>query len=441
MPAWGVETTLEIADSSGTPVSTFLGEHGPVRVRGTRVQGTGFRMALRADGQNLAVSGSVTDTRMAGRWYPDHVLYRFFAGGEAFGTRLDTSALAALPVNADSIVRALRHLLTTEFYDPSFTGPRWDSLWQATTHAVRHAQSDGEALRRITAALATYDHSHLHLDALPAMRVLPRDSTPRAPRRDVSWQRLPGGHGLIRIRTFLDESPHGTRALRAAFDSLRASSGLIIDLRGNPGGSIVLADELAAAVSTTAIDVGAFVLRRGYERLGAGRVSRLATASLPRLTIGDSVRASNFFALIDKLGGAAVYVTKAGGASAYTGPLAVLIDRATASTAEGMAVGLQESGRAVLIGERTAGAMLAAASRPVGQGWALTLPLADFWTIGGRRPEGVGVAPDVIVANPKRQPRDEAVRAAEAWLTARTVGTAARRGAGVDHGAGRSPRP
>nr|PZN90078.1 MAG: hypothetical protein DIU52_09795 [bacterium] len=56
------------------------------------------------------------------------------------------------------------------------------------------------------------------------------------------------------------------------------------------------------------------------------------------------------------------------------------------------------TGRATLVGERTAGAMLSSEEIPLGDGWTLLLPTADFYTPDGKRIEGRGVEP--VIASP-----------------------------------------
>jgi hypothetical protein len=417
MPAWGVETVVEMSPRGDTVASTFLGQHGPVRIRSTTVQGDRFAMKLSADGQLLEVSGRVLGDSVIGRWYPDHWFKRRVAGGVAHGRRLSPALLAPLAQSTRAWGDTLQRVIEGQLYDPTLRGTALDSAWRAATRGMASAADDGAALAIVSSALARYGQSHLHLDAVPATHVLPPRAPSAAPRVRVTFRRLPNGMGVLRIRDFLDESPVAQSQLRAAMDSARSTTALLIDLRGNPGGSIVLADHLAAALSPTPVEVGVFVMRRGYERWGGGRVQRMPLDSLPRLSIGDTITARRFFTAVDRLGGAAVYVTRPGGAAAYERPVAVLIDGGTASTAEGVAVGLRDANRALLVGARTAGALLAAEHIDVAPGWQLTVPRADFWTVTGRRPEGVGIAPDVAVADSRRQPVDHVIEAAVALLT------------------------
>lgn len=78
----------------------------------------------------------------------------------------------------------------------------------------------------------------------------------------------------------------------------------------------------------------------------------------------------------------------------YTGPLVVLVNAATASTAEILVARLQDSRRAVVVGSRTAGAVVASRSFPLPDGGALQIGMGEARLPGGRVLEGVGVTPD-----------------------------------------------
>ncbi|GAC1690166.1 MAG: hypothetical protein NVS9B3_08750 [Gemmatimonadaceae bacterium] len=83
----------------------------------------------------------------------------------------------------------------------------------------------------------------------------------------------------------------------------------------------------------------------------------------------------------------------------FDGVVYALIDHQTASASEPLVHLLGASGRATLVGERTAGAMLAAPPHMLGDGWVLILPEADFYAADGTRLEGVGVAPHVATSS------------------------------------------
>ncbi len=163
------------------------------------------------------------------------------------------------------------------------------------------------------------------------------------------------GIGLVRIATFSTGVGAQTRAAVAGLRS-RGATGLILDLRDNPGG---LVDE-AVAVAGVFLDGGPVV------RFG-GRAVATRTLSAPRG--GDT-----------------------------TTPLAVLVDGGTASAAEIAAGGLQDRGRAVVVGSRTFGKNSVQESFGLSDGSQLGLTVATYTTPAGRSLAAVGLSPDVVVA-------------------------------------------
>ncbi len=95
----------------------------------------------------------------------------------------------------------------------------------------------------------------------------------------------------------------------------------------------------------------------------------------------------------------------------FTAKVFYLTSARTASAAEHLAFALKRTGRAVLIGEQTAGGNHFGGWEPLGDGLAAFLPIGrTFDPVTGADWEGVGVAPDVAV--PAVQALDEAVRRA-----------------------------
>ena len=148
------------------------------------------------------------------------------------------------------------------------------------------------------------------------------------------------------------------RQVREALAGLRAARvrGVLLDLRGNPGGRLDEAVETASAF----LDGGPVV---SYARRGTG----------PRRLDAE-------------------------GDGDTTTPLVVLVDGGTASAAEVVAGALQDRGRAVLVGAQTFGKGSVQEPRQLGGGAALELTVARWTTPSGRSPDGVGLVPDVEVA-------------------------------------------
>jgi len=99
--------------------------------------------------------------------------------------------------------------------------------------------------------------------------------------------------------------------------------------------------------------------------------------------------------------------------------VAVLTDGLTGSSAEFVAVALQEMGRACVIGTRTKGEALPAEYTTLPNGDVFLCAVADFVTGAGKRLEGVGVAPDIEVALSQGsllEGRDIVLEAAVDWI-------------------------
>ena len=85
------------------------------------------------------------------------------------------------------------------------------------------------------------------------------------------------------------------------------------------------------------------------------------------------------------------------GRRAYLGPLAVLVNADSASGAEALAALMDESGRGITIGERTAGALTGASEYKLPDGGQLSVAEFDIRTPGGKRLEGVGLEPRIPI--------------------------------------------
>jgi len=87
-------------------------------------------------------------------------------------------------------------------------------------------------------------------------------------------------------------------------------------------------------------------------------------------------------------------VQPAPGRHPYGGPLLILTDEGTASAAEILAAGLQEAGRARVVGDASLGAVLPSVVESLPHGAVMQVVVADFKTPKGVLLEGRGVQPD-----------------------------------------------
>ena len=198
-------------------------------------------------------------------------------------------------------------------------------------------------------------------------------------------RRLPGGIGYFGFNYFLgimDVMPAFNKAMQE-FTSPEGppAKGVIIDLRGNPGGLGAMAMGMS-----------------GWFVEGKGRQLGVMTMRTGDLKFAINPRSNS-----------------------YSGPLAVLVDEVSASTSEIMAGGLQDLGRAKLFGITTAGAALPSVIEKLPNGDGFQYAVANYVSEGGQQLEGHGVKPDFEIVATRADllaDGDPVLNAAVAWINA-----------------------
>jgi carboxyl-terminal processing protease len=187
----------------------------------------------------------------------------------------------------------------------------------------------------------------------PLVKVMTRASI------SIDWVQskiLDGGVGYLRIRTFAipDALPLFNKAMsRLADANVRA---LIIDLRGNSGGSVATGEEIASRLIPDHRPIYQQVDRRGQRTVS---------------TWGDYWNRDV--------------------------PVAVLTNGGSGSMSEILAAALQENGVAKVIGTKTAGAVAAGVPVPLVDGSGLLVTVQQINTPTGRVINEVGLDPDMVV--------------------------------------------
>jgi len=214
----------------------------------------------------------------------------------------------------------------------------------------------------------------------------------------VRAEPLPGDFGYVRITQFSDSTPDDlVQALsslvhHAPKNTFHPLKGLVLDLRGNPGGVL----ESAVSVADAFLDEGVIVRADG--RTPEARFEMSATP-------GDALDGQ---------------------------PLVVLVDGGSASGSEIVAGALRDHGRATLMGERTFGKGSVQTVIPLRDGQALKLTTSKYFTPSGISIHERGLEPDIaigpleedklrVTAPPPMQ--DAAVLTALQYLKDRGLGT------------------
>lgn len=172
----------------------------------------------------------------------------------------------------------------------------------------------------------------------------------------VDWTMIPDTNiGLLRLARF---SANAKDEVVAALDAMQAegATGVIVDLRNNPGGL------LTQAVAVTS------------QFLTEGNVLQQENAKGERL----------------------LYPVEEGGV-APTIPMVVLTNPGTASSSEIFAGAIQDHNRGVVVGETTFGTGTVLQTYELSDGSALLLGTSQWLTADGRLIRKQGIAPDITV--------------------------------------------
>lgn len=195
---------------------------------------------------------------------------------------------------------------------------------------------------------------------------------------ELRREMLPGNIGYMYISIWFDP----TRTVKFVQESMaefKDANGIIIDVRGNPGG-----------MGAMAMAVGSFFVSDGSKELGT-----LITRDYKQRFVMNPRP------------------------SPYKGPVAILVDELSMSTSEIFAGGMRDIGRARVFGTPTPGAALPSLIEKLPNGDAFQYAFANYLSASGAELEGKGVKPDEIVPLDRSlllQGKDPATEAAIRWI-------------------------
>jgi len=197
----------------------------------------------------------------------------------------------------------------------------------------------------------------------------------------VLEQSLEPGFGYLRITTFSETTSQDVaKAIsRLRRDNPGGITGLVLDLRNNPGGVL----EAGVAVANDFLSTGVIVSADG--RTPEARFRMEATH-------GDLINGA---------------------------PLVVLVNGGSASASEIVAGALKDHGRALLVGRKTYGKGSVQTVLPLSRGGAVKLTTSRYFTPSGASIHGRGIVPDILEDGPGDPPAELTPGKVEAPLTER----------------------
>ena len=187
--------------------------------------------------------------------------------------------------------------------------------------------------------------------------------------------RTEGTTVVLRVTTFNDQTFDNLEAGLAKsveeLGGIENVNGFVLDLRNNPGGLL----NQAIAVSDAFLDAGEIVSTRGRAPEDGERWNARE---------GDLAQGL---------------------------PIVVLINGGSASASEIVAGAMQDHRRGIVVGTRSFGKGSVQTIMPLRGDGAMRLTTARYYTPSGRSIQALGVSPDIVVEQPRRDPtaEDEAV--------------------------------
>ena len=194
--------------------------------------------------------------------------------------------------------------------------------------------------------------------------------------KSVKARMLEPGYGFIRITQFQE---HTGESLVQALNELNKQSGgemkgLVLDLRGNPGGLL----NSAVAVSAAFLPKNALVV---YTDGRTDDAKMRLTAAKENYVRGAFKE--DYLAKVPAL--------------AKTVPMVVLVNGSSASASEIVAGALQDHQRATIVGVQTFGKGSVQTILPLPNNQAVKLTTARYYTPNGRSIQAKGIAADLVV--------------------------------------------
>ena len=214
---------------------------------------------------------------------------------------------------------------------------------------------------------------------------------PYSLRRAATLTAIDPSTAIFRLPTF--STGYSREEVEKCIEEAKRYPCLIIDLRNNGGGAVVSMQHLMSLFIPQDVTVGTFVTKP----------LAIAYADVYKAGKIDPVAIANWSRYAEPWKARGIKPARREGGPLYTGNVAVLVNRGSASASEIFASAMHDVIGADVVGTRSAGAVLVSIFRPVGHGFSLQYPTSDYVTVRDRRLEANPIIPAVSDDDPKAE--------------------------------------
>ena len=195
--------------------------------------------------------------------------------------------------------------------------------------------------------------------------------------------------GILRIKSFAGSAEEMDSIFKIILS--KNYKNLIVDLRKNGGGGIASSLMFGKRIVENEMNTGVFLTRKWFDS------TNVIPTSLQYTGLPYVIKPDLFQFLAQMKTEKAIVLKVIPENEVYKGKIFVLTDKRTASTCEPLVYALKNTGRGIVVGENTAGAMLGMSFFNLSDDFLLTVPTTDYFTNDGVRLDKVGVAPNFEV--------------------------------------------
>lgn len=379
-------------DDAGAVKAATLSEPN-VYLTGGNLSGNDLKLNGKSAFGDVVITAQFDGAKISGKWSVGLI------GGAMSG---EPEPADKAKTDYQKVFEQSRQAISEKFYDPKFNGVDWKAVGEKYRPLAAKAANDAEFMNLMREMLKELKVSHVGFYYSPfENEYAPKSKSVQnsAVLQSVVWKKIAPEIAYMQIKQFT-ETAESVAEIDKAFAEIGDAPNLIVDLRGNTGGTLSMAMRLGDYLYPKTTYVGFFASRDGLKRYKTDSMDAL---NPEKLSVYSGYKLSEFMAQLDKDG--AVMISSGGRAKTYRGKIVLLIDERCASTTEGFLAVVKEMKLGTLVGRKTRGAVLTAVSEKTAGDWLVRYPKADYRTPQGKRIEGVGVEPDIVVEKGKELER------------------------------------